>query len=143
MKRRSLFVGSIGAIAIALLFSVAIASAQQNGGNQQKVEPTEATSPAQPPPPWMGRGMGMGPHGGMMMRRCQPFAGRPMGMWQGPMRGRMGMMPMMHMMMMRDPKRAAMMMEMHADMMRLKGEMLQKKADIIDKYAKKIAAQAK
>lgn len=143
MKRRSFFVGGISAIAIALLFSVAIASAQQtNGSNQQQAEPTEATSPAQSPGPLMGgMGRGMGPHGGMMMRGpVNRHCGRmDMGMGRGPMMGRMGMMHMM----MRDPKRAAMMMEMHADMMRLKGEMMQKKAGIIDKYAKRIAAQAK
>lgn len=149
MKHRNLLVGGIGAIAIALLFSVAIASARQtsNSGNLQVAEATQTAPPAQPPAPWMGgRGMGPGMGRGMghgMMRGPRCCGCGPMAMWRGPMKGRMGMMHMMHLMMMRDPKKAAMMMEMHADMMRLKGEMMQKKADIIDKYAKQIAGQAK
>jgi hypothetical protein len=131
VKRLILLAIPAGVLAVVLSLSTTNWMAPPSAAAQAQTSPKGSEAP---PAPGMGRmghpGM-MGHHMGPGMPCCCPCCGWGMGMgMHGPMMG-MGMGMMGDGWAARDPKRAAKMMEMRAEMMKAQ-------AAIIEKYAKEL-----
>ncbi len=142
MKPLKAIAVALGIFLIPLLLDVTTSFAQQADAGPGQ---TQAPAQAQPPSRLTTGAMPfIAGCPGMPMSCCCPRAGFPMGRGMGGMgmgemgcmggmHGMMGMPGMMGKAMMIDPKRAAKLMEMRAEMMKAAGE-------IMEKYAKELEA---